>query len=75
MGRILIIGVIVLIVWAGLEIQSNGIEGAFNGFFAPAGQKEAEAITSTPKRAGDAVRNALQQDEARTNRLLDQAAD
>ena len=75
MGKILIIGVIVLIVWAGLEIQSNGIEGAFGGFFAPAGQKEAEAITSTPQRAGNSVRKALQQDEARTNRLLDQAAD
>ena len=56
MGRILVIGAIVLVVWVGLEIQSNGVEGAFNGFFAPAGQAEAEAITSTPRRAGDAVR-------------------
>ena len=70
MGKILIIGAIVLVVWAGLEIQTNGLEGAFNGFFAPAGMEEAEAITSTPQRAGDRVRQALQEGEARNNRLL-----
>jgi len=74
MGKILIIGAIVLVVWAGLEIQTYGIEGAFNGLFAPAGQAEAEAIASTPQRAGDAVRNAIEQDEARTKRLLDEQA-
>jgi len=36
MGKILIIGAIVLVVWAGMEIQTYGVEGAFNGFFAPA---------------------------------------
>ena len=41
MGKILIIGAIVLVVWAGLEIQTYGLEGAFNGFFAPAGMEEA----------------------------------
>jgi len=70
MGRILIIGAIVLVIWAGLEIQNNGLEGAFNGFFAPAGQKEAEAITSTPQRAGNAVRKALHEGEERNDRLL-----
>jgi hypothetical protein len=74
MGKILIIGAIVLVIWVGLEIQNNGIEGAFNGFFAPAGQAEAEAITSTPRRAGQAVQNAFDQDEARKNRLLEQAS-
>jgi len=72
MGKILIIGAIVLVVWAGLEIQTYGVEGAFNGLFAPAGTKEAEAITSTPQRAGDRVRDALQEGEARTHRLLDE---
>jgi len=70
MGKILIIGAIVLVVWASLEIQTYGLEGAFNGFFAPAGMEEAEAITSTPQRAGDRVRQALQEGEARNNRLL-----
>ena len=70
MGKILMIGAIVLVVWAGMEIQANGLEGAFNGLFAPAGQEEAKAITSTPQRAGDRVRNALQQGEERNNRLL-----
>jgi hypothetical protein len=72
MGKILVIGAIVLVVWVGLEIQSQGVEGAFNGFFAPAGQAEAEAITSTPQRAGDAVRKALREGEERNNRLLEQ---
>ncbi len=70
MGKILIIGAIVLVVWAGLEIQTNGVEGAFTGLFAPAGQEEAEAITSTPQRAGDRVRDALQEGEERNNRML-----
>ncbi len=75
MGKILIIGAIVLGVWAGLEIQTYGIEGAFNGLFAPAGQAEAEAIASTPQRAGAKVQRAFQEGEARTNRLLDEQAD
>ena len=70
MGKALLIGAIVLVFWAGLEIQTHGVEGAFNGLFAPAGQEEAKAITSTPQRAGDRVRNALQQGEDRTNRML-----
>jgi hypothetical protein len=72
MGKILIIGAIVLVVWAGLEIQTYGVEGAFNGLFAPAGMEEAEAITSTPQRAGDRVRKAFQEGEERNNRLLEQ---
>jgi hypothetical protein len=75
MGKILIIGAIVLVVWVGLEIQSNGLEGAFNGFFAPAGQAEAERITSTPKRAGQSVQNSFDKDEARKNHLLEQASE
>jgi hypothetical protein len=74
MGKILIIGAIVLVVWAGLEIQTNGVEGAFNGLFAPAGQEEAERITSTPRRAGQTVQDAFNKDEARKRRLLDQAS-
>jgi hypothetical protein len=75
MGKVMVIGAIVLVVWAGLEIQTKGVEGAFNGFFAPAGMEEAEAITSTPQRAGDAVRRSLQEGEARNNRLLDQISE
>jgi len=72
MGKILIIGAIVLAVWTALEIQTYGVNGAFNGLFAPAGTEEAEAITSTPQRAGDRVRDAFQKGEERTNRLLDE---
>jgi hypothetical protein len=74
MGKILIIGAIVVVVWAGMEIQTNGVEGAFNGLFAPAGMEEAEKITSTPKRAGQRVQEAFNQDEARKLRLLEQAS-
>ncbi len=70
MGKVMLIGAIVLVVWAGMEIQTKGVDGAFNGLFAPAGQEEAEAITSTPQRAGDRVRDALQQGEERNNRML-----
>ena len=72
MGKIWVIGAIVVAVWVGLEIQTNGVEGAFNGLFAPAGMEEAEAITSTPQRAGDRVRQAFQEGEERNNRLLEQ---
>ena len=74
MGRILIIGAIVLVVWAAMEIQTYGINGAFNGLFAPAGQAEAEAITSTPQRAGDAVTRAHREAEERQNRALGESA-
>ena len=70
MGKVMLIGAIVLVVWAGMEIQAKGVDGAFNGLFAPAGQEEAEAITSTTQRAGDRVRDALQQGEERNNRML-----
>ena len=70
MGKVMLIGAIVLVVWAGLEIQTKGVEGAFNGLFAPVGMEEAEAITSTPQRAGDRVRAALQQGEERNNHML-----
>jgi hypothetical protein len=70
MGKIWVIGAIVVAVWVGLEIQTHGVEGAFNGLFAPAGMEEAEAVTSAPQRAGDKVRQAFQADEERKNRLL-----
>jgi len=72
MGRILIIGAIVLVIWTAMEIQTYGIDGAFNGLFAPAGQAEAEAITSTPQRAGNKVKDAFQRGEERNNRLIDE---
>jgi hypothetical protein len=74
MGKIWVIGAIVVAVWVGLEIQTNGVEGAFNGLFAPAGMEEAEQITSTPKRAGQRVQEAFNEDEARKLRLLEQAS-
>jgi hypothetical protein len=74
MGKILVIGAIVLVVWAGLEIQTYGLEGAFNGLFAPAGTEEAEKITSTPRRAGQRVQEAFNKDEARKQHLLEQAS-
>jgi len=75
MGRILIIGAIVLAIWAGMEIHTYGIEGAFNGLFAPAGQAEAEAITSTPQRAGNKVREAFKEGEERNNRMLEEQSE
>jgi len=73
MGRILIIGAIVLVIWAGMEIQANGINGAFNGLFAPAGQAEAEAITSTrsgmpSKRAKNATTDCSKSTPSSPNR-------
>jgi hypothetical protein len=75
MGKVMLIGAIVLVVWAGMEIQTNGVEGAFGGVFAPAGMEEAEQITSTPKRAGQAVQRSFDQDEERKMRLLEQASE
>jgi hypothetical protein len=72
-GRILGIGFIVVGIWVGLEVYTEGVAGAFGGLFerlAPASAFEAPAERSTPDRAVDAFQRAYDQSEGRVDRAL-----
>ncbi len=73
MGKLIGLTLIVGLGWVGMEIYNEGIDGAFGGLFSS--EKEAEAAVhyiSTPQRVGDRVKLSLQQDEARTRKLLEE---
>ncbi len=48
MGKVLIIGMIVLGVWLGLEIFTKGTDEAFGGVFAPLGSARAASEPAQP---------------------------
>lgn len=70
MGRLFAIVLIVLGVWAGIEVYTNGVDGAFGGLFADTYQAPAER--STPDRAADAFQRAYNKSEERVDRQLRQ---
>ncbi len=72
MGRALRIALIVGLVWIGLELYVEGVDGAFGGILSS--RKEAEAASayvSTPKRVGERVEHYMEQSEERTRELLE----
>ncbi|MEN8182690.1 MAG: hypothetical protein ABFS46_09160 [Myxococcota bacterium] len=72
MGRILGIGFIVLAVWAGVEIYSEGTAGAFGGLLTRTGLvAEEEAQTPVTERAAAAWQDAYHAAEDRVERQLD----
>jgi hypothetical protein len=70
MGRVVAIGLIVLGIWAAVELYNNGVDGAFGGVFADTYQAPAER--STPNRAADAFQRAYNKSEERVDRQLRQ---
>jgi hypothetical protein len=71
MGKMLRVALILGMIWFGLEVYTEGVDGAFGGIFSS--KKEAEAAShyvSTPKRVGQRVSASMQQSEERTRRLL-----
>ena len=70
MGRLFAIILIVLGVWVGLEVYTNGVDGAFGGMFADA--YEPPATRSAPDRAADAFQRAYNKSEERVDRQLQQ---
>ena len=78
MGKVLGILLFVLVIWAGLELSMNGVDGAFNGALTSFGGSQQEEVErddrSIPRRAGDSVQRAHDEADARRNRLLGEEA-
>ena len=75
MGRIFGILFLVLAVWTGAEVYSEGTQNAFGGSLAFLGEsgdgEEIQDRRTTPQRAGDAVREAHRDAEQRREGMLD----
>jgi len=71
MGKVLRIGLILGLVWVGMEVYVEGVDGAFGGMLSSRKEQEAaSAYVSTPKRVGERVSRSMEQSEERTRRLL-----
>ena len=70
MGSALKIGAIVLAIWVGFEVHTNGVNGAFGGVFASADTNEPEATGSIAQRAGTSASLAHDEADERRQRML-----
>lgn len=69
MGRIFALALVVLAIWAGAEVYTKGVGGAFGGLLS---SFEAPADRSTPDRAADAFQRAYNASEERVDRQLEE---
>jgi hypothetical protein len=69
MRAALVFGLLALAVWVGVEVQTHGIEGAFDGLLAPV---EAPEHRTTAQRAGESVQQAHDASQERLERQLEQ---
>ncbi len=69
MERLFVISMIVAAIWAGAEVYTKGVDGAFGGIFASA--FEAPANRSTPDRAADAFQRAYNKSGDRVDEMLE----
>jgi hypothetical protein len=73
MGKLVGIVLIVIAIWIGLTVYSQGTDQAFGGLFARfsgSSTLDGPATRSTPQRAGDAVQRAHDESENRVERAL-----
>lgn len=75
MGKVIAGMIVVLGIWVGVEVMTNGparaFDGAFAGFMSEGENAEAEVQTrSTARRSGDAVERARDEASARRERML-----
>lgn len=73
MGKILVIAMIVVAIWIGATVVTEGADQAFGGLFAGklgSSTPEATDTRSTPQRAGDAFDRAYRESEDRVDRAL-----
>jgi hypothetical protein len=72
MGKIFGILLLVVGIWVGLEVYTEGTQNAFGGALAFLGESsdEVQDRRTAPQRAGDSVRSAQHEAEERRNRLL-----
>jgi hypothetical protein len=69
MQRVFGILFIVVAIWAGVEIYTKGMEGAFGGLFGSG--RDAPAHRATHERAADAYQRAYDKSEQRVDDLLE----
>lgn len=73
MGKVIGGAIVILGIWVGVEVATNGPSRAFGGAFADfveAVPEEEVDDRSTARRSGDAVEQAHREAEARRNRML-----
>jgi hypothetical protein len=73
MGKVIAIALIVIAIWVGLTIYTEGRDQAFGGLFArllDSSRLDAPATRSTPDRALDAFQRAYDKSEDRVERAL-----
>ncbi len=71
MQRVFGIILIVLGVWAGVEVYTKGSAAAFGGLFA-SGSEQPSEVRRAPQRAADTVRRAYEKSTERIDRQLDE---
>jgi len=73
MGKVLIIGMIVLGVWLGLEVFTKGTDEAFGGIFAPLGSARTSSEPAQPpaQRIRANVERSMKTGAARTTGSLE----
>ena len=70
MGSALKIAAVVLAVWVGFELHTNGVDGAFGGIFASENTSEPEDTRSLAQRTGSSASRAHQEADERRQRML-----
>jgi hypothetical protein len=72
MGNVVKGLIVILVIWVGLELFTNGPSRAFNGVFADFFKADSVAVEtrSTAQRAGDSVSRSQAKAEARRKRML-----
>jgi hypothetical protein len=74
MGKMFGILLVVVGIWVGIEVYTQGTQNAFGGALAFLGESsdgdEMQDRRTAPQRAGDAVRAAQEEADQRRNRLL-----
>jgi len=72
MGSVWKIAAVVLAIWVGIELHTNGVDGAFGGIFASADSSEPEDTGTISQMAGNSASRAHQQADERRQRMLDE---
>lgn len=70
MGGITKIAAFVFAIWIAMEFHTNGIDGAFGGFFGKPATSPLERTASAPQRAKSVTERAFAASEERRNRML-----
>lgn len=76
MAKLLAIVLMVVAIWVGLTVFTEGTDRAFGGLFAGSSDSstlEATEVRSTPERAGDALQRAYDVSEDRVDRAVGEA--